>query len=265
MTESATGPLAADGTAPDGPATTFSAAGVLAGMRGSVAASLGIVGYGVIFGALARNVGFSIGESLLMSGFVYTGAGQFAALNLWASPPPYLTIWLTTALVSLRLLVLGATLRPWLAPLRPIQAYGTLATLIDQSWAVSMIEYRAGRRDAGFLLGNGIVILAAWLVGTAAGFLLGDLAANAAAFGLDFAVTAIFVALIAGLWSGRHDAVPWIAAAVVSIATYKLVAGPWYVITGAVAGVLAGQLAERLRGQSEQDDQDGKSEQDAHA
>lgn len=246
--------MTASGTEPtaSGPATTFTAAGVRAGMRGSVAASLGIVGYGVVFGALARNVGFSLGESMLMSGFVYTGAGQFAAVDLWATPPPYLTIWLTTALVSLRLLVLGATLRPWLAPLRPLQAYGTLATLIDQSWAVSMIEYRAGRRDAGFLLGNGLVILAAWVVGTAAGFLLGNLAANAAAYGLDFAVTAIFVALIAGIWRGRADAVPWLTAAVVAIATHLLLDGPWYVITGAIAGVLAGQLTEHAGEQDEQ-------------
>jgi 4-azaleucine resistance transporter AzlC len=252
MTASGTGLLASHTPEPEGPATTFTAAGVRAGLRGAVAASLGSVSYGVIFGALASNVGLSIGESLLMSGFVFTGAGQFAALDLWASPPPYLTIWLTTALVSLRLLVLGATLRPWLAPLRPIQVYGTLATLIDQSWAVGMIEYRAGRRDAGFLLGNSLMILAAWVVGTAAGFLLGDLAANAASFGLDFAATAIFVALIAGMWRSRHDVVPWLTAAVAAIITHQLVDGPWYVITGACAGVLAGELAGRSAGQARQ-------------
>lgn len=242
MSDPATAPLPADDPPPS--PVTFTAAGVRAGLAGSVAASLGIVGYGVVFGALARNVGLTVGESLLMSSVVFTGAGQFVATDLWAMPPPMLTIWLTTALVSLRLLVLGATLRPWLGSLRPIQAYGTLAVLIDQSWAVGMLEYRAGRRDAGFLFGNGVAILIAWVVGTAAGFLLGNLAANAAAFSLDFAATAIFVALIAGLWQGRAEILPWVVAGLVAIAVHALVAGPWYVIIGAAAGVLAAQGAQ---------------------
>ncbi|MCA9877546.1 MAG: AzlC family ABC transporter permease, partial [Thermomicrobiales bacterium] len=159
---------------------------------------------------------------------------------------PLLTIWLTTALVSLRYLVLGAALRPWLGQLRPVQAYGTLAVLIDQGWAMGLLEYRAGRRDAGYLLGGGLAMLVAWVIGTAGGFLLGNLAPDPAAWSLDFAPAAIFVALIAGLWRGRSDALPWLVAAAVAIVTHTLLAGPWYVPLGAAAGVLAGQITERF-------------------
>ena len=35
--------------------------------------------------------------------------------------------------------VLGAALRPWLGQIRPVQAYGTLAVLIDQGWAMGLL------------------------------------------------------------------------------------------------------------------------------
>lgn len=227
---------------------SFTPAGVRFGLLTMLPLTPGNFAYGLVFGVLAGNAGLSPAEAVAMSGLVYSGAGQVAAMDLWATPPPLLTIWLTTALVSLRYLVLGAALQPWLGQVRPAQAYGTLALLADQTWALGLVEYRAGRRDAGFLLGGGLALLATWVTGTACGFLLGNLAPNPAAWSLDFAATAIFVALIAGIWRGRGDAIPWLAAALVAVATHEFVPGPWYVPLGAVAGVLAGQVMERATG-----------------
>jgi predicted branched-subunit amino acid permease len=251
---------APDATADDGPPATFTAGGVRFGFLTMLPLTPGNFAYGLVFGVLAGNVGLSPVEAVVMSGLVYSGAGQVAAMDLWANPPPLLTIWLTTALVSLRYLVLGAALQPWLSQIRPAQAYGTLALLADQTWALGLMEYRAGRRDAGFLLGGGLALILTWVTGTAGGFLLGNLAPDPAAFSLDFAPTAIFVALIAGIWRGKRDAIPWLAAAVSAVAAYKLIPGPWYVPLGAIAGVVAGQLTERTNGSGTL----GAGVQDAH-
>jgi predicted branched-subunit amino acid permease len=232
----------------DDPSATFTLAGARFGLLTMLPLTPGNFAYGLVFGVLARNVGLSPLEAVAMSGLVYSGAGQVAAMDLWAVPPPLLTIWLTTALVSLRYLVLGAALQPWLGQIRPVQAYGTLALLADQTWALGLMGYRAGRRDAGFLLGGGLALLVTWVTGTAGGFLLGNLAPDPAAWSLDFAPTAIFVALIAGIWRGKSDAIPWLVAALVAVATYKLLAGPWYVPLGAIAGVLAAQIMELVSG-----------------
>ena len=37
-------------------------------------------------------------------------------------------------------------------------------------------------------------------------------------FGLDFAFTAVFLALIAGMWNGKSDILPWTVAAAVAVA-----------------------------------------------
>lgn len=237
-----------DGGVMDDAPATFTLAGVRFGLLTMLPLTPGNLAYGLVFGVLAGNVGLSPLEAVVMSGLVYSGAGQVAAMDLWTIPPPLLTIWLTTALVSLRYLVLGAALQPWLSQIRPLQAYGTLALLADQTWALGLMEYRAGRRDAGFLLGGGIALIITWITGTAGGFLLGNLAPDPAAWSLDFAPTAIFVALIAGIWRGKHDAIPWLVAALVAIAAHQTLAGPWYVPLGAAAGVVAGQIMERVNG-----------------
>lgn len=237
---------AAVGESSDAP-VTFTSGGIGHGLKTTIPLEVGGIVYGVIFGVVAANVGWTGGEAVIMSTLVNSGAAQVAATDVWAAPPPMLTIWLTTALVSMRYLVLGASLRPWLSQVSPGRAYGSLFTLTDQSWALAFLEYRSGRRDVGFLLGSGLAFLASWGIGTAVGITIGNVLPDPEAWSLDFMPTAIFVALVAGLWSGKGDAIPWIAAGAVSILVHNALPGPWYVPLGAAAGLLAGLVSEQRR------------------
>lgn len=238
------GDAAADDRASDEP-VTFTLAGIGSGLKKTIPLELGGVVWGMVFGVVAANVGWTAGEAVVMSALVNSGAAQVAAIDLWSMPPPMLTIWFTTALVSLRYLVLGASLRPWLGQISPGRAYGALFTLTDQSWALAFLEYRSGRRDAGFLLGSGLAFFSSWSIGTALGITIGNVLPDPEAWSLDFMPTAIFVALVAGLWRGKGDAIPWLAAGIVSILVYAFVPGPWYVPVGATAGLIAGLASQR--------------------
>ena len=59
-------------------------------------------------------------------------------------------------------------------------------------------------------------------------------------WGLDYLTTAFFVALLAGFWRGRGDAVPWLVAGGLAVAAKWWLPGTWYIILGAVAGSLVG-------------------------
>ena len=60
-----------------------------------------------------------------------------------------------------------------------------------------------------------------------------------------FAALAVFVALLVNLWRGRTDVLPWLVAALVATATARLLPGTsWYMLSGAVAGSLAGALRD---------------------
>lgn len=133
------------------------------------------------------------------------------------------------------------------AALRP-EAYGSAFFLSDESWALAMREYRAGGRDAAFLLGSGLVLFVAWLSATAFGQVAGAVVRNPAAWGLDSAFTAVFGALLVGLWRGRGDQAPWLVAAGVAVAADRLLPGQWYILVGGLAGSVTGGTRTRDSG-----------------
>jgi 4-azaleucine resistance transporter AzlC len=222
---------------------TFGRMGVLRGMRQTLPLAVSALVVGGVFGVLARQAGLSLPESSLMSALVFAGASQFVALGLWMAPLPVLTILLTTLIVNLRHVLLGAALRPYFARLSPLKTYSSTFFLVDESWALTISEFASGKRDAAFLLGSGLLMFVAWVGGTVAGQIAGATLPPGARIGLDFAFTAVFLALIVGLWKGRESLLPWAVAAGVAVATAQWLPGQWYILLGALAGSIVGAVA----------------------
>src|SRR5262245_35695771 len=179
-----------------------------------------------------------------MSGLVCAGAGQLVVLGLRAAPLPVAGITLATAIVNLRHLLLGAALRPWLGRLPARQAYGPAFFLSDESWAMTLREFATGGRDGAFLLGSGLTMSAAWIAGCLTGRAAGSWLTDPARWGLDFAFTAVFVALLVGRWRGRVDLLPWVVAAIVALGAHRWLPGQWYILLGALAGSGIGALRD---------------------
>ena len=117
----------------------------------------------------------------------------------------------------------------------------------DEQWAMTMAEMRKGTGSVGFLVGAGVLSWFAWVGSTLTGRVLGAFKDDAARFGLDFAFTATFLALLLGMWKGRGDLVPWIVAALAAIVTSRLIEGNWYIVIGGLCGSFAGALIETMR------------------
>ena len=224
------------------PMRAFSRAGLLEAARQSVPLAVSVGAYGLVFGVLARQAGLSLAEAALMSGTVYAGTAQFVVLGLWVHPLPVATIALTALAVNLRFLLMGASLRPWLARLSPLRAYSSAFFLGDESWALTTRAFAAGTRNEAFLLGSGLTISLTWLGATIAGHILGRLLRDPAQWGLDFASTAMFAALLVGLRKGTADVLPWAVAAAVAVVVAHVVPGTWYIPAGGVAGSVMGAM-----------------------
>lgn len=233
----------------DAQSVTFTATGFRQGFLAGVPVALGVAGYGVVFGVVASRAGLSVAEAALMSATVLAGAAQLVAVELWANPIPAVAIVTTTAVVNLRYVLMGAALRPWFRELTPGQAYSSVFFFADENWALTMASFRNGDTQGAYLLGSGVVLWALWIAATVVGATAGDLVGDPAQYGLDFAVTAIFLTLAAGFWQGRESLRPWIAAAAVAVAANALVPGQWYIIGGALAGA-AVEIATHESGDS---------------
>jgi len=225
-------------TAPDPSAVcaAFTRAGALAGVRQTLPLAASAFAFALAFGVLARGAGLRLAEVALMSTTVFSGTAQLVVIGLWATPLPSVPILVATLIVGLRHLLLGATLRPWLVGLPPRRAYGMLFFLTDESWALSLRAFGAGRRDAAFFLGSGLTMATAWIGGSILGRAGGGWLTDPTRWGLDFAFTAVFVALLVTSWRGRGDLLPWIVAAGVALAAHRWLPGQWYILLGALAG-----------------------------
>jgi predicted branched-subunit amino acid permease len=222
--------------------TPFTFQGALAGMRGVAPLAPGVAAYGLAFGVLAHSVGLGTAETVLFSMLVNAGAAQMASLQAWGDPVPILAVALTTLAMNARYLLLGAALRPWFTQLSTHQSYPSLFFMGDGNWALALREYEEGRRDGAFLIGGGVMLWVLWIGSTAAGHVFGQALGDPQRYGIDFMLAAFFAALAVGFMRQPGSLMPFAVGAAAAILTEKLVAGPWYILAGALAGSLAGAL-----------------------
>lgn len=218
---------------------SFTAAGVRRGFFAGQPLAPGVVLYGMVFGVMASERGLSWLQSALMSALVYSGSAQLAALQGWTAQAVVLPLIATILVMNARYVLYSAAIQPWLRHVSRTQAWGSLFFLGDGNWALSMREYEAGYRDAGFIFGSGIAMFAPWVLGTLAGHLLAHSVPDPAAFGLDFMLVAFAAAIGMGLWRGRGDLAPALAAGLVGLALHRWLPGGWYIVG---AGLAAGAM-----------------------
>jgi 4-azaleucine resistance transporter AzlC len=231
-------------TDPATPASSarWTASGFRRGLVAGVPVAVGVAAYGLVFGVLSRQVGLTLLEVVLMNTLVFAGAAQTAALDLWEYPLPIFAIVVTTLLINLRNLLLGASIQPWIGGYPARRVYPWLHILADEGWAVAMGRHARGERDAGFLFGALAMMAIGWIPAVIAGFLLGSRIGDPSAIGLDFAFTAIFAAMLIGTWRSRFDLVPWTAAGLAAWLAHLWLPGTWYVVIGALAGCAVAAL-----------------------
>lgn len=222
---------------------SFTFAGALSGAKRCLPIAVSGVAIGLVFGVLARQAGLSALEAGLMSALVFSGAAQFVVIGIWASPVPLAGVVLATLVVGLRHLLMGAAISPWFSRLSRRKAFGSVFFMADENWAMTIREFQKGRKDAAFLLGGGIMMAVSWTTFTFVGSAAGSFIEDPAKWGLDFAFTAVFIALLVGLWRGKSSLLPWAVAAVVAVLAHEFLPGQWYILLGGLSGSMAGVIS----------------------
>jgi 4-azaleucine resistance transporter AzlC len=229
------------------PRSLFTTAGLIEGVRFSLPVWPGLIVFGSAFGAAAVQKGLTLGQTLSMSAFVYAGAAQMVALELWQqvwTPATILTLVAVTAVVNARMILMGAAIQPWLAKEPKVRTAFNLFFLTDASWLIGSTYHAGGGRDVGVLLGSGLAIWGVWVLGTLPGYLAGSLVPQPERYGLDLVLPIFFATMLAPLWKGWGPARPWAVAGLVALVVHALVPGYAFIIAGALAGALAGAFLE---------------------
>jgi predicted branched-subunit amino acid permease len=199
------------------------------------------------FGAAAAQKGLSLGEVAGLSAFVYAGSAQMVGLEVWQkvwTPGAILTIMTVTAVVNSRMLLLGATLQPWLRSEPIARSALNLFLLTDAGWIFSTRYHNEGGRDVAFLFGTGVALWMVWFLATLAGYFAGAFVPEPRRFGLDLVMPIFFAVMLVPLWKGARPALPWLVAGLVSLVVHAFLPGYFFIIAGALAGVATGMLME---------------------
>lgn len=198
------------------------------------------IGFGLVYGLSAREVGLSLPEAVAMSTLTFAGAAQFAAVGLIGQGAPWPAIVLLAGLLNARHLLYAAALLPWLRDvprrLRAAMAYG----LTDEAFALALHHFeRLGRPD---LRGYWIAVLLVWIpwnASTIVGVVGGGLIPDPGRLGLDVVFPAAMGGLAALLVRSRRD----LAAVVIAVTSAIGIGLAFDPAVGVVVGGLLGPLA----------------------
>lgn len=202
--------------------------------------SLFVVAFGAAFGLAAVQAGLAPLEATLMSVVVFAGASQFATLGMWGQEVSVLPLVAVVFAINSRHLLMGASLYPMLRELPASRRYGILLVLTDANWAVAAQDYQNGRRNLEVILGGGVALWLAWVIGTLLGVYFGQLLQNPQTLGLDMVLGCFLLAMVLGGKKSPRVLAAWVVAGTTAMLAYWWLPPHTHVVVGALAGGFVG-------------------------
>jgi len=212
------------------------------GARAAVPIILGYLPLGFALGVLAYQVGLHPLEVGIMSLLVFAGSGQFIAVGLLSGGAGPLEIIMTTFLVNLRHLLMGAALSPHLERFRRWLLWVIGFEITDETFAVAIGHYQDHEAAEAFHLGLNISAHLGWIAGTVMGAIFGNLIPHPELWGLNFALPAMFIALLVGQLQNMATAVVAVLAAALSLLFYTYLPGNWNIILASILAAGTGTV-----------------------
>ena len=205
---------------------------------------LGYFPIGMALGVLAQQAGLGPVWIGLMSVLVFAGSAQFIAVAMIDGGATAASIIFTTFVVNFRHVLMSGALA---VPLRGVKrrflllfAYG----ITDESFAVNMTRFRQGHWDRWRALVVHHTANLTWILATITGGVVGTLIPPGS-FGIDYALPAMFIALLALQLHGRIYLVTGTLAAVIAVVWKLLIPGDSYIVGAAVSAATLGFLLRR--------------------
>ncbi len=220
------------------------------GVKEALPIVLGYFPLAMAFGVLARASHLSLWQVLAMSLLIYSGSAQFIAVGMLGAGAAPASIIAAIMLVNSRLILLSASLAPHLsrfnATLLSFLAHG----LTDETYAVGINRMREKPVNQWYLSGLFLTAHLAWVGGSVAGGMLGTLLGDTQRWGLNFALTAMFISLLILQLKNNITIVVACLAGLLSVVVTCMIGSGWNIIVATVLAATVGVLVEKWKKQS---------------
>jgi 4-azaleucine resistance transporter AzlC len=205
---------------------------------------LGYLPIGMALGVLGQKAGLHPLAIGFMSLIVFAGSSQFIAVSMISSGVPALTIVLTTLVVNLRHLLMSSALaipfRGRSRRLLTLFAYG----VTDESFAVNYPRLLDGNWQIEHALVVNHAANLTWIASTIIGGYGGQYIPEGA-FGIDYALIAMFICLLVFQLKGRLYVLTAIFAGGLAVVLALLVPGKAYIVVASIVAATLGVICKR--------------------
>jgi 4-azaleucine resistance transporter AzlC len=205
---------------------------------------LGYLPIGTAFGVLAQKSGLHPFEVGLMSLLVFAGSSQFIAVTMLAAGAGASAVVATTFVVNLRHLLMSSALAPHLRKV----GHGRLALLAygitDESFAVNHARFSRGGWDWKAALAVNQSACVVWVASTMLGAWAGRFIPPGA-FGIDYALIAMFLCLLVFQIRGRLHAFTAAVSGLLAVALSLVLPGNAYILLATILAATLGSLVLR--------------------
>jgi len=221
--------------------------------RGAAAAwpiCLGYLPIGLAFGVLAQKAGLSPLQIGLMSIFVFAGSSQFIAVSMLAAGASIISIVATTFVVNLRHFLMSSALAVFLKNADPKKLTFFSYGVTDESFAVNLSKFRDTQWDLNSALVTNYTANFTWIVTTVLGGIGGQFI-PAHAFGIDYALIAMFICLLVFQLRGFIYIITAIIAGIFAVFLSMLIPGNSYIVIASMAAAAIGVIIKKKAGRVE--------------
>ena len=206
-----------------------------------------VIPFGIIFGVVAIDLGFSVVTTIGMSIIIFGGASQFIFLQLFSAGASSLVILSSVGAVNSRHLLYGAVLSEHMSDFKMIWKIIFSYFLVDQAFAVSnsYLKNNNDKNKAFHSFGAGVTCWVIWQTTTLIGIFLGSIIPES--LGLTFAVPLTFIALLINDFRKLINIIVIIISGLISTLGYFIIPFKAYVIVAAVVGLASALVLTKFK------------------
>ncbi len=206
-----------------------------------------VIPFGIIFGAIGIELGFSPLITYATSLIIFGGASQIVFIQLLSGGASSLVAITSVGVINSRHFLYGAVLTEYLEKLSLIKKLIISYFITDQTFAVSskyFKEHKINNHSHYHLIGAGVILWTTWQVTTIIGIFLGSIVPDE--WGLKFAIPLTFLAIIINEFRKLDHVIVMLISGISSLVFFDVPFKAYIIITPLI-GLLSALIIIRIK------------------
>jgi len=214
------------------------------GMQAAFPVMISYVAIGLACGIVLFDAGFSILQVLLLSIFVYSGAGQFLIASMVLSGASLTSVLLTTFFLNLRMILMSASLVDYVKKESPLYLFLFGITTTDESFGLNYTYFQGADWNTSEAMVVNIANYITWIISTIVGGMLANVIEIDTTV-MSFAIVALFISMTVNQFVDKKYIITGVISIVLTILFTVLLQNNISIVIAAIISSCIGYLMDK--------------------